>query len=646
MNLPIKYSFLRIDFLFSTLGILTGVLLIILYTLLPVIYFLVIGIPLIVGPIIYLIYRRREPTLSPFGDDKSKKRMLDIFYYITLGISLSALQLFENRDLVFFLMITLCIGILASRIVLMSRPFDIYVSILNILLISAVLKFSIYYFVGGMPGVDTIHHVSINSEFESGGSIEYLEDKEKSFPLWHIFVVACKLITFTGYKDASAISTTIPLIIASIFVFLIARKIFDEQVGLLAMLIFNVSDWHVFWGSGPATTSYGLILFCPMIFILINIINNKKVNTYLILLIIYTLVLLLSHAVSSFIYLVTIIGLYFGLSVYQTLYAEQSHPMSGLIISLTTVSLIGHWFYASYKDLSERSFLETIAYFLDDAVSSGYAKFLNRPEASAEFLSAAVPPLVELLLDKAGLMVLTGLTIIGCLFWLSNEYKSPILYGLCGALFGLAVMTYIFPLFGLRNLMPMRWFVFQYSIMSLASAFTLLHILKRTNKVYSRLLILFSVICILSFFMVGSNVSNRETPLWQKEFTTGTATTVSEESAMVTLPTFSAPMLVDYWYIPTMRYLGISPDQIELFNSEWQLEHNTEFQLQNRIFIWREYMRDRPIRVGYHDIEGLNVQKYGSSMVKNTVLGEPFYDKIERSYSNVYTNGEVSGYSI
>lgn len=190
----------------------------------------------------------------------------------------------------------------------------------------------------------------MNNELSQFGNIEVLIGKEQFFPIMHINVAATQIVADLSGKDASMFSITIPLIISSIFAYLIGRELCSENVGLLAMLIVNVSDYHNWWGVAPQTTSYGIIIFFILIYALYKLkVHCRKIEWMIIVfMLMYTIIM--SHAVSSFILLMTLIGLMIGSLIYSTVFPGKGNFITPGLILIYFVALIQQWFVADYAE--------------------------------------------------------------------------------------------------------------------------------------------------------------------------------------------------------------------------------------------------------------------------------------------------------
>ena len=146
----------------------------------------------------------------------------------------------------------------------------------------------------------------MNEVLAQVGNIGVLFDKEEFFPIMHINVAISQIVPGLPVKDASMFSIILPLVISSICVYLVGRELFDEKIGLLGMLIVNISDYHNWWGVAPQTTSYGVIIFSSqyLLYKLTNLENKINLSNkikWLAILLTLMFTMIMAHAVSSFI---------------------------------------------------------------------------------------------------------------------------------------------------------------------------------------------------------------------------------------------------------------------------------------------------------------------------------------------------------
>jgi len=333
-------------------------------------------------------------------------------------------------------------------------------------MVSFNLKYSLFLGYYGV-GVDYWSHLTDNSNLLQYGFIEVLSGKESFYPLMHIQVAVNAIITGTPMKDATNFAIIIPLVVSSICIFLVARNIIDAKVGLLGMLIVNVTDYHTYWGAAPQTTSYGICLYYFLIFFIFQAATaNPNRKRWLFLTILFIPLLILSHAVSSFIALISILGLTIGSCIYRYVFNKQVSIFPPIfIVLLYGIALLQHWFVALYNKMGDKTFFEVITSTLITYITE-YADFLNRPEAFSGY-AATLPPLIERAANTTGFSLLVFLSVIGCLFWLSKKYRDGFTFSMILCTILLLTITFGFPLFGIRNIIPSRWFAFVYFFLSI-----------------------------------------------------------------------------------------------------------------------------------------------------------------------------------
>lgn len=622
----------RIDYIISIFGLVGGILIMSLYLISPTIFLFSLGLTLFSSSLVYLIlYNKNYTNDVPFKFHicKSNKYLLEATFLILFTISIMTFHASENRTIFYFILISLCTGIVALLCVGVTKKVDVFLQIANIILISMNLKLTKFYFFGG-SGVDYWSHLKMNDELSQFGNIEVLVDKEQFFPIMHINVAATQIVADLTGKDASMFSITIPLIISSIFAYLIGRELFSENIGLLGMLIVNVSDYHNWWGVAPQTTSYGIIIFFILIYALYKLkVHERKIEWMIIVfMLMYTIII--SHAVSSFILLMTLIGLIIGSLIYSTIFSGKGKFISSGLILIYLIALVQQWFVADYRE-GGNSFFDQIAISLISYI--GYAEFLNRPEEILEAEGLA-PPFIEQLVNTIGLDLLLFLSIIGAIYWLSSDFRLEETFSIVVCTTLLLSITFLFPLFGLRNIIPHRWFAFEYLFLSIMASFAVIHIIRHLSK-YQQICIIFAIFTCLSFFMVTStsnNLTNLDSPLWLKESSISTTYTFQEIKGAETISRYSDNAFSDSRYGNSI--LGVY----------YRLQHDPldSRDLTNRvgdIFIWRTYMEDRPIRMF------TSFQEYYKPIVIDVILGIEYKEELQKMLK-VYENGSVCGYYI
>jgi|WetSurMetagenome_2_1015567.scaffolds.fasta_scaffold05876_4 hypothetical protein len=625
-----QYFFDNMDTIAAVLGIFLGIVIVCLYLISKTVYLLTFGFALAIVCLIYILIKNKKdfintPVTAP------TRNILEIAFFALYSLSLLILQYSNGRPLLYFVLITLCAGLLTLSIWQVKSKFDVFLQIIKIFMLSFNLKYSIVMFYAG-SGIDYWVHLFMNNQLANTGFTTVLVNKEIAFPLMHIQVALHEIVMNIAVKDATNTAIIIPFIIASVCIFFVANKFFGVKIGLLAMLIVNMTDFALYWGSAPQTTTFGVCLYYFIIFIIFQTVLQKRTQAlWLIILFVFLLAMILGHAVSSFILLVSIAGLMAGSCLYKIFYDNDANIFPSITIIFFYGILLEYiWYNALFSKKSDEGFFGFLVNTLDNSLST-QASFLNRPETITEYV-IKLPPLIEQVLNVTGITLLIALGAIGCLFWLTKKYRNVYTFSMLTCTVSLMTITFVFPLFGIRNIMPNRWFAFFYFFLSIMAAFAIFYLLAKVPRPGVKSAMLVVIISCLTFFMITSTVSNLDSPLWLTQDTISTSYTWQEIQGAETLTRYSGNVFSDQRYGDSI--LG------DLYNTQNSPLLSDDLSKHvGKIFIWREYMENGPI------LQYLYIKGYYKYIDIPTVLGPEFHNKLEMM-QKVYTDNGISGYEI
>ncbi|HOX36237.1 MAG TPA: hypothetical protein PLO06_11120, partial [Methanoregulaceae archaeon] len=364
-------------------GIIAGLFITSLYLVSPTIHLFMLGGSLALFSLAYLVVKKRprgtESRMSMPG-----KIILEIVFFALYVASLLLVFTRDDRPLAYFVLIALCAGCTALSISKVTTKPETLLQILKIFLLSFNVKSLPIFSVGS--GIDYWTHLAMNDSLSAGGFISALAGKEQFFPVMHIQTAVMQVIADVPVKEASFLAISLPLIISSVCVFLVARSLFSVQAGLIAMLIVNMTDYLTYWGYATQTTTFGICLFYFLMLVVFHRAQTKRDKTiWSTIFIILSVALVLGHAVSSFIFLVALSGLFAGSCMYKAMYGRHAEIFpSVLVLSLYGIILFEQWFVALYSQIGGNSFFGVIVSTLDYYVTEN-AALLNRPEAIASY---------------------------------------------------------------------------------------------------------------------------------------------------------------------------------------------------------------------------------------------------------------------
>jgi hypothetical protein len=326
-------------------------------------------------------------------------------------------------------------------------------------------------------------------------------------------------------------------------------------------------------------------------------------------------------------------ALVLGSLLYNYWYEKDRKILYSGLFLISVVALLQHWFIALYSR-GGRPFFDQIVYTLHYYVT-GFADFLNRPEATSEVVASTIPPFIERFADTLGLSLYLFFAIIGSLLALSYKYRHQIKFNYIFVMLTLFAITFAFPLFGIRNIIPSRWFAFEYFFVSMFAAFAIIHLSHLTNKIVLKKVFVIIIFCMMAFFMSASTFSNSnvDSPLWLEDSTISTTYNTAEIRGAETMVQFSDNLFSDSRYGSSV--LGV---YLDINNSGFQ-NKNHIFERNRDILLWRKYMLDRPIRT-YAKVEG-----YDRRIVKKEILGYETLGELDNS-QKIYTNNEIIGFYI
>lgn len=626
----------KLDCLLASLGIVFGMLITSLYLMSPTIHLFSIGVALTLSCFLYLIITHAQFSISPQKNISRKcKIILDISFLLLYSLSLIILHNSEYRPPIYFFIYSFCVGSVAVSIFFSTHKLDYLIQYSKIILLSFNIIYSIFNLAGFLPGIDSWGHAKMNDLLSQTGNIAVLFDKEMYFPIMHIQTAIVKLLTNVSIKDASNFAVIVPLVLASSFVYLTAKHFYGDRIGLFAMLLVSTSDYYIYWGSAPQTTSYGLILY----FLLIYVIFKSYLTNYtpkwvaISVFLIYTLTI--THAVSSFIFTITILSLSFGSVFYSLIYERRAISTFKYISLLSAITLIQWWFVAIFSTNSEKSFFDVIVSSLYYYVT-GPAEFLHRPE-TVSTISATLPPFLERFADTFGLFIFLFFGIVGSLFWLSSKYRSQTNFLFIFTPIILFGITFGFPLFGMRNIIPSRWFTFEYFFLSILAGFSVFKLSFYFKSRKFRSIFIAIIFISFSFFMSANTISNLDSSLWLKNNTVSTTYTLEEVSGAETLSKFGTTFISDTMFAKVvansnlkLTLTAISPN-ITTISSKARLNHSS-------ILVWRQYMEKRPIQY--------DTPLAGYDPVTSYIVLGPIYHSKLNQYDKIYDNNDLSAYFI
>jgi hypothetical protein len=298
--------------------------------------------------------------------------------------------------------------------------------------------------------------------------------------------------------------------------------------------------------------------------------------------------------------------------------------------------MLSYWVYASYiRGNVEQNFFSYIVSPLYYSLTTK-AAVLHRTEI-IESAGGAGHLFFESILNILGfgLVVLFGL--LGGLILLSDKRRDILKLSLIPITFVLFAFPFAFGFLGIRNILNYRWFVYGYVTLAILAAIGLNALIGQGRNINKKIIAIFLIIFVLSFFMTTNTMCNHDSSIYFKDGARRMAFTEQELSLRNELiNAYSGPVTIDGRYHGALTNDEPFPDpkDIKFYSARYPYEDFCNDVLPQSLVIWREDYKDRPI--------SLISPSKGRMLV---VFGEKFKEKLESdAYNKIYCNGEVTSY--
>ncbi len=626
-----------IDSIFAVLGFLFGLLM----TAVNLVYtsnaLFLLSPVIAISCLSYLRYCNKfkeSPHSSLLVISHRNSTVLNIIWWSLISAALIAYYLSEvyTRHPLFFILISGAVAVLGVQIVT-SRDLNktkVSFFVAKMLLLSLILRASAYFISLYPVGSDPWGHREYITYFLEFGRIAVppgFKVYYVNYPIAHLHAACTNLLASISPYEAMFLVGAI-LALSTIVTFLIVRMLTGNvQLALISMLLLNFADAHIQWSIQVIAMSFGVVIYAFIIFFALKIyLKSEDKIKYIPFIFVFLGIIVWTHTISAFIALASLFALTVGYILYEILYnrnifSYRSQNVHLLMIPLIFLAVIitYHWMDPSYP------------FF--DKIFSGLLKSLS---LEAEFLGATTLSNVrgrwEELLQPAGFCLYAFFGIIGVLYCSSRKEQAKKYFPLIALVFTLFFVRYVFPIFGMRNIIPDRWPAFAFVCFALFVGFG---IFRAVNLLATKRSVLCAIAMILfagSFFMITGAATNHDSPLYGEEVFLKLIWTKSEMNMYAHInETYDGAIIAD-------EHTHTRPFSTYLKNRKsvpFQISPGGTIDrevLSSGLVIWRRDSLTRPMHVR------------DSRYVTMILLGDQFQEYLDNSYSCISDSHSTRSY--
>lgn len=432
-----------------------------------------------------------------------------ILFFTFYGLSfLTLLQGFYTKTVWYYILISLCAGVIAIEILFvktkMQGTFNLLKSFLFVLNIT--LSNQILYSYGiGLPDL-AYHFDELVTPIINDGYVPNIGGYEY-FPCHHILAAANIIIYGTDPKLTYLYLGGFTICLGMLFVFLIGRKFVNLHYGLFAALLYTCLDYLIMYGSHPEHQAYNYF-YSIMLFAVILYIYNKRDYRFSALYPILVTTMVFTHHYSAMIILIVLSSLII-VEIFQRIKESDYKFKFPGVVQIYAVILFAQWMYYSNKMGSFVGILE--------AYKSAFAK-------GAESLIAPTAydqlPIRTLFLNTLGSSILIVLSVIGFLYFFKKRFSFNMVIMIAtvvlSVLLGIGVVLVVPQLLADRMYPYLQLF----GLVFLGSAGVMWLVKESNIEIKQSGLKLISIVILimcLAFFSLSSTIAGFETSLFVGE---------------------------------------------------------------------------------------------------------------------------------
>ncbi len=618
----------ELDQSFAIIGIILSLLLtfFIISSNKQVIY-LIPGVLSLIFCLIWLKIRKMNISLVlPVHDSKDIMKILLSVFFLLFVVSMIVFYLRSNlyeRPLVYFFLISLMSSIIALEILFNAKNYFSKVILFQTIIIGISLVVTGQLMFPSVVGVDPAWHQMFTLKILANGHIPE-GFNYSNLPFAHVEMAITSLLGNLNFKLASIISISIVQIIGLIlFIFLIGRTLFNENVGLISALLLSTANCIIQFGSWTIPNTIAA-LYIP--FILYLLFKNENTKIIIGLIMFLMIGLILTHTVTSlWMVLVLIVGiLIFNINKLNNK-DKSNKNRDNVYISINLLLFFAVFMIFWWMNSSGLVFSNVIG-MLQWGLNVDHTGLILTNSYSNSI------PLIEKLYNNMGLFLFSGISLLGFLYILSKKDYNSALFGFI-ALSTLSVG--FFSLITSKDLLNERWFYFAEILIAPLVAIGLIIILNtiKRKKIVKIVMPLF--FCILSFIMITSLTAEFDNSTFFPDMGSRSALTTSEVDAAYFFSLHSITGIKsDFYYAVNpsssifINYDNMSVYNMSLIDSDLL---NRSFSLQNNnIIILRKEIVNNPF-----SLEG---GVYKLNYDPNDLLLN------DSNFNKIYDSSSVTGY--
>jgi hypothetical protein len=362
-------------------------------------------------------------------------------------------------------------------------------------------------------------------------------------PIFHLAIASTSLITGLNYKFATMLSVSLVQIICnSIFLFLLAKYLFNFRIGLLASLMVIIANHHIYmsYWSIPNTLA---AVFIPIILYLLFKVKEEKSVLATVLSIFFMLTLILTHTVTAMCMAIVLFVSWATFNFYNLFHSKNAVPISLRISILFTMTMFAWWTYAS-------GHITTLADLIKWGFSIDY--FVRSPREILEY--AATVPIIEQVFNNLGIVIFFSASFIGVFYMISEKGNN---FSFTLALVGFTIVALgFFSLITKRSIIEHRWWYFSEILLAIPLAVGVILIITRKKRDFSMLssFLLSVFVVFLTILMIMSPPANVDNHIFSLNSEMRSTLILSELQAAKTLSNSGLTIKTDEYYAGSMKF--------------------------------------------------------------------------------------------